>query len=133
MAIVYTDPYQDAYQSAKGEFARTSHQLKFLQRRMKYLASHVAELKRLTKRSKPVAHSSLPNLCRSILRTEAGYALSVLEMKERLAAMGVKVVGVNPLAILNTSLHRISRESGFLKVHDGLCMRVKFEKDKGGR
>jgi len=114
VAYVYRNPYQQAALTARQELQLCLQKRDELNRRIAELEAYIATHEEMAGGFGEV-RGSLPQLCLRLLSfSPANVYQSVPQIRDGLRAMGVEVVGQNPLALLHTTLGRLAH-SGFLE------------------
>jgi hypothetical protein len=110
MAYVYRDPQQQALLSAQQELRYLVQQHQFAEKRIPELRRIIETLGSITaNRQRASLSASLPELCLRVLSLAPQRGHSVPQLRDGLRLMGIEVTGRNPLAVLHTTLGRLTQ------------------------
>jgi hypothetical protein len=127
MAYIYRNPHRQALTAVEQELAERLEQIEMLKARVKELQeARKALLPLAQQESSDEMTASLPQLCLRILNF-SGQA-TVAQIRDGLRIIGVEVKGQNPLAILHTTLGRLT-QSGYAEAvpqHPGVPLQYRI-------
>jgi hypothetical protein len=109
MAIVYTNPYEQPYLAAKKELEQRLLELDMIQRRIAWLQNAITALDPANVSTAPaLQYGNLADLCFAVLSSNPGKPMSVPEIRQVIASMGIRLQYSNASAVLHTTLRRES-------------------------
>jgi hypothetical protein len=106
--IVYKNPQRQWLAGAEQELAQRLQERAALDRRVEELQQIIQALRPLLRDADETVNASLPQLCLRVLNSTGGAFQSVPQIKEGLKAIGVEIPAKNPLAVLHTTLSRLT-------------------------
>jgi len=109
---VYTNPQRQWLAAAEQELAQRLEARQTLNQRITELQQIIQTLRPVLQNQEEMADVSLPKLCLKILSFSGTSFQPPTQVRDGLRKLGLEVPGQNPMAVIHTTLSRLSN-SGF--------------------
>ena|ERR1700677_1027917 len=127
MAYIFRNPHRQELDAIDQEIQRRKQEIAFSQKRLLELEQARKTVLPLAEAETQEITASLPVLCLRVLSFTPTASVSVPQIRDGLATMGIQVYGNNPLGILHTAVGRL--------VHRGYAIPTTggFQISRGGK